>query len=416
MNPNHSAIPSSPAPITHDAFVELLQTSDRMLHAAPRGFHRYLYSQIDWNDRLVCIKGARGTGKTTLMLQRLRETFGHASSSALYASLDDLWFAARRLKDLAAYLDTHGFTTLFLDEVHRLPDWSVQIKNLHDQFPALRVVYSGSSLLDIERAEADLSRRQATYTLEGLSFREFLLLEGIDAGAPVPLETLLAEHRPIAAALAAKTKILPLFERYLRSGFYPFYKDARARFRERLRATVNQVLDVDWPKSEPVSAETVHRAKQMLLVLAASVPQQPNMAALWRELQTERNQGMKMLRALERARLLCLLAPHPPKLKNLAAPEKIYCGDPNLACALAPQTDSGTLRETFFASQLRQAHALHVPSAGDFLVDSKHLVEVGGHSKTFDQIADAPDSHVAADGIETGWGRKIPLWLFGFLY
>ena len=414
MNNSNNSHP--PTPVTAEAFAELLQTSDRMLRATPRGFHRYLYSQIDWTDRLVCIKGARGTGKTTLMLQHLREAFGPGASSALYASLDDLWFATRRLKDLAAYLDSHGFTTLFLDEVHRLPDWSLQIKNLHDQFPAFRVVYSGSSLLDIERAEADLSRRQATYTLEGLSFREFLLLEGIDAGAPVPLETLLADHRPIAAALAAKTKILPLFERYLRSGFYPFYKEARSRFRERLRATVNQVLDVDWPKSEPVSAETVHRAKRMLLVLAASVPQQPNMAALWRELETERNQGMKMLRALGRARLLCLLAPHPPKLKNLAAPEKIYCGDPNLAHALAPRTDTGTLRETFFASQLRQNHTLHVPAAGDFLVDSKYLVEVGGPGKTFKQIADAPDSFVAADGIETGWNHRIPLWLFGFLY
>lgn len=406
----------APAPVTSDAFAELLQTSDRMLRSAPRGFHRYLYPQIDWTDRLVCIKGARGTGKTTLMLQYLRETFGVGSSAALYASLDDLWFATRRLKDLAVYLDTHGFTALFLDEVHRLPDWSVQIKNLHDQFPSLRIVYSGSSLLDIERAEADLSRRQSTYTLDGLSFREFLVLEGVDAGAPVPLETLLADHRPIAAALAAKTKILPLFERYLRSGFYPFHKEARSRFRERLRATVNQVLDVDWPKAEPVSAETIHRAKRMLLVLASSVPQQPNMAALWRELGTERNQGMKMLRALDRARLLCLLAPHPPKLKNLSAPEKIYCGDPNLAHALAPRTDIGTLRETFFASQLRQGHTLHVPAAGDFLVDSRYLVEVGGPTKTFKQIADAPDSCIAVDGIEAGWGNRIPLWLFGFLY
>lgn len=406
----------SPAPVTSDAFAELLQTSDRMLRSAPRGFHRYLYPQIDWTDRLVCIKGARGTGKTTLMLQYLRETFGVGSSAALYASLDDLWFATRRLKDLAVYLDTHGFTALFLDEVHRLPDWSVQIKNLHDQFPSLRIVYSGSSLLDIERAEADLSRRQATYTLDGLSFREFLVLEGVDAGAPVPLKTLLADHRPIAAALAAKTKILPLFERYLRSGFYPFHKEARSRFRERLRATVNQVLDVDWPKAEPVSAETIHRAKRMLLVLASSVPRQPNMAALWRELGTERNQGMKMLRALDRARLLCLLAPHPPKLKNLSAPEKIYCGDPNLAHALAPRTDIGTLRETFFASQLRQGHTLHVPAAGDFLVDSRYLVEVGGPTKTFKQIADAPDSCIAVDGIESGWGNRIPLWFFGFLY
>ena len=406
----------SPAPVTSDAFAELLQTSDRMLRSTPRGFHRYLYPQIDWTDRLVCIKGARGTGKTTLMLQYLRETFGVGSSAALYASLDDLWFATRRLKDLAVYLDTHGFTALFLDEVHRLPDWSVQIKNLHDQFLSLRIVYSGSSLLDIERAEADLSRRQATYTLDGLSFREFLVLEGVDAGAPVPLETLLADHRPIAAALAAKTKILPLFERYLRSGFYPFHKEARSRFRERLRATVNQVLDVDWPKAEPVSAATIHRSKRMLLVLASSVPQQPNMAALWRELGTERNQGMKMLRALDRARLLCLLAPHPPKLKNLSAPEKIYCGDPNLAHALAPRTDIGTLRETFFASQLRQGHTLHVPAAGDFLVDSRYLVEVGGPTKTFKQIADAPDSCIAVDGIESGWGNRIPLWLFGFLY
>lgn len=414
MNASNSG--STNEPISEEAFRELVEVSDRMVSSVSTERHRYLYAFIDWRDRLICVKGARGTGKTTLLLQRMRETFGPGSSSAVYASLDDLWFANRRLKDLAAYLDSHGFTHLFLDEVHHLPDWSIQIKNVCDQFPALHVVYSGSSLLEIEKAAGDLSRRQATYVLEGLSFREFLAFEGILEHGAVPLETLLAEHRRLAADIVSRAKVLPFFERYLREGFYPFYRDAFAGFHERLLATVNKTLDVDWPKSDPVSRETILRAKRMLVVLAASVPQQPNMSALWRELDTERNQGLKMLRALERAKLVSLFAAREPKLKDLSAPGKIYCGDPNLMHALAPRSEVGTIRETFFANQLRQGHRLLVPSAGDFLVDGEVLVGVGGAGKGFRQIADKPRSFVAADGIETGWGSKIPLWLFGFLY
>jgi len=176
---NISVSGSEREPVTEESFRELVETSDRLVAAVSTERHRSLYPAIDWRDRLVCVKGARGTGKTTILLQRIREAFGAGSSKALYASLDDLWFANRRLKDLAAWLDSHGFTHLFLDEVHHLPDWSLQIKNVCDQFPALNVVYSGSSLLQIEKAAGDLSRRQATYPLEGLSFREFLAFEGV---------------------------------------------------------------------------------------------------------------------------------------------------------------------------------------------------------------------------------------------
>ena len=413
---NVSISGSEREPVTEESFRELVETSDRLVAAVSTERHRYLYPAIDWRDRLVCVKGARGTGKTTILLQRVHEAFGAGSSKALYASLDDLWFANRRLKDLASWLDSHGFTHLFLDEVHHLPDWSLQIKNVCDQFPSLNVVYSGSSLLQIEKAAGDLSRRQATYPLEGLSFREFLAFEGVLEHEAVPLEALLADHRALAAEIVARAKPLPHFERYLKEGFYPFRFGAFADYRGRLLATVNKVLDVDWPKTEPVSRETILRAKRMLSVLASSVPQQPNMSALWRELETERNQGLKMLRALERARLLSLFAAREPKLKDLSAPEKIYCGDTNLMHAIAPRTEAGTVRETFFASQLRQGHSLLVPASGDFLVDGEVLVEVGGRGKGFGQIKDVPRSFVAADGVETGWGAKIPLWLFGFLY
>jgi len=402
--------------ITEGDFTELVESSDRMLKAATPDTRRYLYSQIDWRDRLICIKGSRGVGKTTLMLQHIREDFGLGSSSALYASLDDIWFANRRLKDLASYLVSHGFTHLFLDEVHHLPNWSVEIKNIYDQFPSLHVVYSGSSLLEIEKADGDLSRRQATYPLDILSFREFLGFEGVLDHEAIPLEDILQSHRGLATDITARIRILPLFERYLKEGAYPFYRDAFAGFHSRLLATVNKVLDVDWPKTEPVSQETILRTKRMLAVLSANAPQQPNMSALWRELGTERNQGLKMLRALERAKLLLLLASKTPKLKDLNTPEKIYCGDTNLMHAIAPRSEIGTVREAFFANQLRHRHRLLVPDAGDFLIDEEHLVEVGGPGKTFRQIKDMPASFIAADGIETGWGNKIPLWLFGFLY
>lgn len=403
-------------PVNEADLQELYDAHERRLRAVPMAFRRSLHDRIDWNDRLVCIKGPRGVGKTTLMLQRIKEAFPDPSK-ALCVSLDNLWFATHRLQDVAAHLDTHGATHLFLDEVHHHPDWQTLVKNLHDDFPALSIVYSSSSLLQLEAGAGDLSRRQLPYALPGLSFREFLAFEGVLTHPPVSLSELLASHADLARGIASRIKVLPFFERYLRSGHYPFYRESPAGYPERLRRIVAQVLDVDYPRAVPVSLATVRKARKMLMVLASSTPQIPRMTDLWRELETDRNNGLAILHALARAGLVALLPSRSATLKNLSRPEKIYLGDTNLMHALVPRPDPGTIRETFFLNQLSAAgHDVSYPPRGDFLVDARWLFEVGGPSKTFRQIADAPDSYLALDGLETGRGNRIPLWLFGFLY
>ena len=395
----------------------ILDTAHRLLAEVPFEIHRYLADAIDWRDRLICIKGPKGTGKTTLILQHVKEQFGVDSREAVYFSADHIWFSSHDIMDAVECFYTHGYTHLFIDEVHHLENWSCVIKTIVDSYPGLHVVYSGSSILKLSGGTADLSRRQAVYNLKGLSFREFRRFEGVMTRPPVPLETLLRDHRKIALDICDRVKIIPLFERYARMGYYPIYREVSSQFADRLAAIVSSVLDVDFPAVEDVTLPTIRKTKKMLMVLAGSCPQTPNMSALYRELETNRNLGLKMLDALQRAELLAVLDSETAKLKQLSKPEKIFLGDGNLMYALVPNPDMGALRETLFLNQLRSAgHSLTSPDKGDFLVDGKWLFEVGGPGKTFRQIADEKNSFVVNDGVETGIGNKIPLWLFGFLY
>ncbi len=390
--------------------------SNRLIDETPTAFHRRLYRSVDWENRLVCIKGPRGTGKTTMLRQSAKERFG-LDPRAIYVSFDHYWFKTHSPLEFAEEMHKQGVTHLFVDEVHHVEHWQTAIKNFTDFYPEMSVVYSGSSLLKMDNREGDLSRRQMAYTLDGLSFREFLAYEGALDAEPVPLEAVLADHVRIAADVARKIRVLPLFERYLATGFYPFYKTEHSGYYERVAATVDKVLDSDWPAVEDVTPATIRKTKKMLAVLAASCPQQPNMSALYRELETDRNQGLKMLSVLERAGLLALVPSGKNSLKNLSRPEKIFCANPNLMHALVSRADEGTIRETFFVNQLRAAgHAVVCADRGDFTVDGRYRVEVGGRKKGFAQIKDIPESFVAADDLEAGFGNRIPLWLFGFLH
>lgn len=392
------------------------ETSDRLVSSVSLDFHRSLYSHIDWRNRFICLKGARGTGKTTLLRQHVRETFG-LSEKAFYVSFDHFWFTAHSPVEFIDTLYKQGVTDLFIDEVHHVEHWPTVIKTIYDAYPDLHVAYSGSSILRLDNREGDLSRRQLCYELKGLSFREFLQFEGIADFPVVTLEDILVQHRDLAAEITKGIKILPLFEKYLDHGFYPFYKESPSGYFERVTEVVNKVLQTDLPVVEDVTPATIRKTRKMLAVLAESCPQTPNMKALYRELETDRNQGLKMLDILERAELVRLLKTEKDKLKSLSSPEKIFCDNVNLMRALVPQTDSGSERETFFASQVQSSgHALSYPEKGDFLVDGESLFEVGGKKKSFDQIKGIPHSYVAADDIEIGLGNKIPLWLFGFLY
>lgn len=395
---------------------EILRIYNRRLQGTPEGFKRYLIDKIDWRDNLIAIKGAKGTGKTTMLLQHIKESFTD-KDKALYLSLDNLWFETHSINDLIEYHYTHGGTHLFLDEVHYYPKWKTLIKNINDDYPGLHVVYTGSSMLKIDSGVADLSRRQLPYTLHGMSFREYLLYEGLAEMEPISLDLLLRDHRRIAEDILSNgMKILPAFGEYLRYGYYPFYKSVYSGFEIRLQQVVNHVLENDYPIIEGVEQSTIRKTKKMFMILAEQIPQTPNMSNLYNELETDRNQGLKMLYALEKAGLLALLSDKPKHIDKLSRPEKIFMDNSNLMYAYAMAPNIGTVRETFFLSQLAVDHSVTYPAKGDFLVDGKYLFEVGGRKKSFEQIKDVADSYLAVDDTEIGHHNRIPLWMFGLLY
>lgn len=395
----------------------LIKIFQRRLATTPMSFFRYLYKEIDWNDTLIGIKGPKGCGKSTLLLQHIKETFkGKELEKVLYVSLDNLWFSSHDIIDVVDYHYTHGGTHLFIDEIHYYKHWQTLLKNISDDFPGLHVVYTGSSMLQLESSEGDLSRRLTMYEMRGLSLREFLAYDGVLQISSVTLDELLENHAGIAMEVCAKTKVLQHFKKYLQIGYYPFYKTVHHGYYQRLQSVANQVIEVDYPNVEDITMPTIRKTKKLLMILAERVPQLPKMNELYKELETDRNQGLKMLYALQRAGLLQLLSDDAKRLDNLSRPDKIYISNPTMMYALTPKVDIGTLRETFFINQLSQGHDLRYPKAGDFLVDKRFLFEVGGKGKKFDQIKDIPDSFLAVDDTEVGYGNRIPLWMFGLLY
>ena len=398
-------------------YYKMLDLSRRRINNISLNIKRFLLGKIDWRDRLISIMGSRGTGKTTLILQHIKETFSSNMDLSLYVSMDNLWFESHSLPDLIETHYKNGGTHVFIDEIHYLQNWQKVIKNLYDDYPGLHIVYTGSSLLKIDYESGDLSRRQITYTLPGLSFREYLYFEDAAAMEAVSLPDLLQNHVSLASELAAKVKIFKYFNEYLVNRYYPFYKEAFAGYDVRLLQIITQVLESDYPAVETVSYSSVQKIKKMLYILAQSCPQTPNMSELYRQLETDRNQGLKMLYVLDKANLLNLLSSQKLSLKNMARPDKIYCDNTNIMFALTEKIDTGTKRETFFLNQLKSAgHTVTHPDKGDFLVDNKYLFEVGGRGKKFTQIKDLPDSYLAIDDEEIGRGSRIPLWMFGLLY
>ncbi|MBO4875124.1 MAG: AAA family ATPase [Bacteroidales bacterium] len=393
----------------------LFDSYHRKLAKVDLRFKRYLYSQINWKARLIGIKGARGVGKTTMLLQHILENYKDVDQT-LYVSLDDLWFSSFTLMDLVDWAYQHGIMRLYLDEVHRYENWAVTLKNIYDNYPDMSIVYTSSSLLIMDNAKVDLSRRQTTYTLGGLSFREFLALEQVIAIEPIPLTELLKNHVGQAMRIVKEIKVAPLFEAYLEHGCYPFYRESVEDFAPRLREVVSLVIDTDLPSVENVSFETVQKVKRLLMLISERVPFVPNMSELWKQLETNNELGLRMLYALDKAQILGLLTSKAKNYKYLFKPDKIFLGNPNLMHALCTKVDVGNERETFFFSQLSLANDLKYPKKGDFLVNDKCLFEVGGKRKNFEQIADVPNSFLAVDDTEVGVGNRIPLWMFGMLY
>lgn len=393
----------------------LLNAYHRKLVATDLRFKRYLYDRINWNSRLVGIKGARGVGKTTMLLQHIKETFNNIDD-VIYVSLDNLWFENHQLEELVEFLYTHGVMHIYFDEVHRYKNWTMLLKHFYDSYPGLNIVYTGSVMLAIENSVADLSRRQSLYMLNGLSFREYLEYEGIARISSVGLEELLLNHTKYALDVTSEIKVLRHFDLYLRKGYYPYYKEAGEDYLMRVGEVVRLIIESDIPAVEDITYTTVQKIRKLLMVIAENVPLEANINKLSTQLESTRDQTLKMLYLLDRAGLLWLLTDKIKDYKHLTGPKKIYLNNANLMYALSGKISEGTMRETFFANQVGTVSTLTMPKQGDFMADGKFLFEVGGTRKTFDQIADLPNSYLAIDDIETGNGNRIPLWMFGCLY
>lgn len=387
----------------------------RLLKLTSTEYVRDLYNQISWNARLVGIKGARGVGKTTMMLQRIKQAFPDPAK-ALYVSLDDIWFASHTLVELGENAEREGITHLFIDEVHRMPGWERQIKNLYDFFPDIHVVFTGSSLLEIDHSIADLSRRCLMYDLRGLSFREYLEFEGMSF-QKLSLSDVLYDHQKLASEIAGEKDITGLFRKYLKHGFYPFYTtETEADYLIRVNNMVATVIDYDVPAVEKVEYETLVKAKHLLTVIASQTPSPLNAKETAALLDVSSNHLIKILNLLERSQILRLLYYKTERNpKSMAKPQKVIFDNPSILYALG-FADKGKVRETFFASMLAEGHEVAYPKKGDLFVDNRYLFEVGGKGKGFTQIKDLPDSFVVADDLPVGLGNKLPLWLFGFLY
>ena len=377
---------------------------------------RYLYDEINWDNRLILIRGPKGAGKTTMIMQHIQRTFPD-KSKVLYCSVDHLWFASHTLLDLAEYAYTHDISHIFFDEIHKYQNWSQEIKNIYDSYSKLHVVVTGSNALEISRQKYDLARRCRVYTMQGLSFREYLKLEGVADLPALSLDEIVSNHVNLSAEITIKKniKVLLYFERYIKEGYYPFYRDETTNYYDRLSQVIDTIIFNEIPAVSKLEYESVYKVKPLLAILAQQNPYTLNISALCKTLNASRNVLLKLLDLLNQAALIRRLYAD-DGWAQINKPEKILFNNTNLMYALSPNADTGTLRETFCASMLAKGHKIAMPQKGDLLVDKSLLFEVGGRTKGYKQIANIPQSYVVTDDTEMGFENKIPLWLFGFLY
>ena len=395
----------------------LYELFDVKLKNTPLNFKRFLYQKIDWENRLISIQGARGAGKTTLILQHIKERFGVPSNQVLYTDVNHLYFSQNTLMDLADRFYKTGGKYLFLDEIHKYQNWSVEIKQIYDTYAGLHLVFSGSSILEILKGEADLSRRVVSYHLPGMSFREFLELDQGLVYESYDLETLLKEHMRITHSVSETIRPLEYFGHYIRYGYYPYFIEGEQVYTEKLLNTINLILEVDLPAIERIDFNNIQKLKNLLSVVAASVPFKPNTQKLAGLTGVSRQTVIRFFSLLAKARLLLLLQQATKGIRKLGKPDKIYLNNTNLMYALSPENpNTGTLRETFFFNQLQPGHRVELPGSGDFLVDGKYVFEIGGKGKDMKRISGLDQAFIVKDDIETGAPGVLPLWLFGFLY
>lgn len=380
-------------------------------------FERELERKINWNARLISVRGSRGTGKTTLFLQHIKKTFSNNLNKVLYVNLDNIYFSNNTLVELAEKFASRGGTHLFIDEVHKYENWSKEIKNLYDDFPELHIAFTGSSLLEILNGRADLSRRILVYELTGLSFREYLSLIKAHDFPIFTLEEILKNNEQISAEIASKIKPFEFFDDYLSFGYYPYFLEGKDDYFNRLNETLNMILEVELPMLRGLEIAYIPRIKKLLAVIGESAPFIPNITQLAAKIGISRQTLLIYLKYLEDAKLINQLYKKSRGLSVLEKPEKILMENTNLIELFnGENANTGSRRETFVLNQLLHSHKVDFSEESDFFVDSKYTFEVGGKNKKRKQIQEIPDSYIIADNIEFGTDRRIPIWLLGFMY
>ncbi len=387
----------------------LINTFRLRLEDTSIDYVRDLHDAIAWNSRLIALLGARGVGKSTLVLQHIK--LHEAIETTLYVSADDIYFSTHTLVELAGKFHQEGGKTLYIDEIHKYKNWSTEIKNIYDTYPGLRVGYTGSSILDLEKGGADLSRRKLEYRLPGLSFREYL---AISRGIRIPVHTLeqitthniafpYKDHRPIS-----------LFKAYLKEGYYPYFREEG--YYLRLRSVINQVVDNDIPVFAEMTVSTARKLKKLLYIIAQSVPFKPNYSKLARDLDINRNLVADLMIYLEKAQLINLLRDGTHGISALGKVDKVYLNNTNLAYALSDSPpEVGNIRETVFLSLLVPTQSVVSSPVADFEVDGLTF-EVGGKNKKQQQIRDIAEAYIVKDDTEYGHRNTVPLWAFGLTY
>lgn len=396
---------------------ELFNRYQRISQKIQTDFVRSFMQEVNWNARLIGIKGARGVGKTTLLLQYLKINFTDNIALTLYVSLDSFAFRGKTLLGLADEFVRNGGKHLFLDEVHKYPNWAQELKNIYDDYSELQIVFTGSSLLEILNSRADLSRRVVIYHMQGLSFREFIMLETGIYFTPLTLESILKDHLHLAGQINAKIKVFPHFEKYLKQGYYPFYREELDLYEHRVEEVINMMLEIELPLLRGMDIGLVPKIKQLLVIISESVPFVPNIVNLSQKIEIHRTTLMSYLFYLQELGLTYHLLKEARGSVRLQKPAKIYLDNTNLMYVLSSfSANRGNVRETFFANQVGYKHKISFHEKTDFLVDNTYVFEIGGKDKSKKQITSIENAYIVSDEIEYGYQNKIPIWLFGFLY
>ena len=398
----------------------LFQRHDEYLAVTPTDYVRDFMDKVNWDSRLLCIRGPKGVGKSTLIRQRIKLNYAAGDRHVLYCSADSGYFSNHSLIDTAEDFYRHGGTHLFIDEIHKYEKWSVEIKEIYDLFPSLHIVLSGSSLLALRSGMADLSRRMLIYDMPGLSFREYLRLTSVADCPCVTLEDLLGNSTEICLSVRKQCHPLEYFDGYLKAGYYPFYFEDSVAYAPRVENVVNYTIDNELTSQCGVDVSNTRKIKALMQVLSGMIPFEVDTAKMSRNLGLQRLTLLQYMKYLEDAKLIRRLFSNLLTTGDLQKPDKILLDNSNLLYALCPRTpETVTVRETFFCSQLSSAgHRIEYGGIknADFKIDGKYVIEVGGKDKGYSQIDEQENGFIAADGIESAVFRKIPLWAFGFLY